>query len=386
MRRWLMRVRIEGLNLERLITQAAEEGLVMSDVRRKSPRCMTADVQEDDLPQLKELVQRGGWLIQTERRYGLGRAAEWIKRRWLLAGALCAALLLLGVATQLMWAITLVDAGSYEADLRAYLDAEGIHPPMLRSGVDVAGLQAKLEWRYPRVAWIECGWRGMTLEIRMVEGVLPEEDTNSGAMDVVASRDCIVDTILTAAGTPQVKPGEIVHKGQVLILGEERTGDGLTRPVPARGTVLARVWEGASITMSAWETITEYTGRTNAVHTVASPCFDLWRLPDSGYECEDVSVSVIPLGGFFLPLTIRTEVRHEARYTRKPLEADVLYAQAEQAAVQKLYKNMRDTDSLVDKWVNCSMIDAEKLQAVAIGEMLIDVGMQVPSSGMAAAE
>lgn len=386
MRKWRMRVRIEGLNLEKMMARAAENGVMISDVCRKGGRCMTACVTEDDLPLLRELAQRGGWKLQTEGRYGFGRAAEWIRQRWMLVGALGVGLLLLWASTQLMWGVRLIDAGPYEADLRAWLASCGICPPMLRAQVDPAALRRQLEWRYPRIAWVECGWRGMNLEIRMVEGIIPPETEREAPMDVVASRDCMIDTVLTASGTPLVSPGQIVRKGQILIRGEERSGQGTTKPVAAEGTVLGRVWHAAAVTVPLWETVTAYTGRTSAACVAACPWFDLWAVPKSGYESEDISVSVMPLGGFFLPLTVRTETRCEAEFTRQPVDSMALHAQAEQAALQKLYKNMHAEISLVDKWVNCSMIDNEKLHAVAFGEMLMDVGVQVPSSDMAAAE
>lgn len=386
MRKWRRQICMEGLNLEKLVAQSAAASLILHGVRRTGARSMNAAVTEDDLPRLQEIAQRGGWRIRAGRRYGLGAAAEWVRRRWLLAACLCVGICLWWLASQVMWAVEVTGAGPYGADLTAWLDDAGICPPMLRAKVDAAALQAQLERRYPRVAWVECGWRGMSLEIRLVEGVVPREKNVAAAMDVIASRDGVVDMILTSVGTAAVSPGDIVCKGQVLIRGEERTGDGMTRPAAASGTVLARVWEGAAITMNAYVLDTAYSGRTDLACTASCPWFDLWHIPPSGYENEDTSVTILPLGGIFLPLTFRREVRHEAEYCRVPADMDALCAQAREAALLKLYEKTGPAVSLVDKWVNCSMIDDEKLQAVAVGELLTDIGVQVPSSGMAAAE
>ena len=59
-------------------------------------------------------------------------------------------------------------------------------------------------------------------------------------------------------------------------------------------------------------------------------------------------------------------------------------AEVEKAATRKLHEKLAPEESLIDIWGNCSMIDDEKVQAQAIGEMLVEIGVAQVSSGMAA--
>ena len=134
-----------------------------------------------------------------------------------------------------MWRVEIENAGIYAADLPEYLQALGITPPMRKSDVLIGQLRDLLEWRYPETAWVECGWRGMTLLIRVVDGVpagTPLSETGAG--DVVAARDGIVASIRTKAGTALVRPGDVVRKGQILIRGAgERVPSGGCVPAHA---------------------------------------------------------------------------------------------------------------------------------------------------------
>ena len=366
---------VEGLNLERLIRQAGEAGISLARLKRRGRR-MTALVAENQLPALQEMAQKGGWSLTCGRRHGLGRLLDMLRDRRVLAVCAIAALLVLALATQLMWQVEIRDAGVYEADIRLYLDEVGIRPVMWRSRVDTAALRDALEWRYPRVAWFECGWRGMTLAITAIQGTAQGETvTHLGSGDVVAARDGIVSSVVTMAGTPQVKAGDIVREGQVLILGQERTAQEETRPVMARGTVLARVWDSAAARLSAVEAQTAYTGREQEALTVRCPWFDLWPMAPSGFERQDVRVSETPLGGVFLPLWVRRETRMEAEVTVRPREEGQLRAEAAVAALRRLREKIGIHDDLVDKWVDYCMIEGEVLEAVATGERLIDIGM-----------
>ncbi len=386
-RPWPISFTAEGLNIERFVRQAGEKGIAMSGMRPTGSRRLTAFIPEDSLPALQEIALQGGWKLTVGSRQGSGRAADWLHRRWLLAAAAAVAGIALLAASRVMWRVEVKDAGQYAADIRSALAEMGVEAPMLRSRVDIGRIRDALEWRYPRIAWFECGWRGTTLAVRPVEGVLPRTEANpDGPCDVVASRDGIVHTIVTRAGTPAVAAGDLVRKGEVLIRGEERTANGEVRPVAARGSVIARVWTGSVIAMPVTETITTYTGREERAWTIRTPWFDLWPMEASAYAGYDTAVTEMPFGGFLLPMTLHIEQRMEAEHTVRLRDPEELKADAGAAALRKLHEKIGDSESLIDIWGNCSIIDAEKVQAVAIGEMLVEIGRQIPVSGMAVPE
>jgi len=383
-RLWQISVTVEGLNIGRFLRQAGEAGVRMTGLRRVTPKKVTALLREDQLPALQELALRGGWTLTTGNRQGAGRGADWLQRRWILVtAALCAGIALLA-ASRVMWRVEVVDGGAYTADISAALTEMGVKAPMLRSRVHVGEIRDALEWRYPRIAWFEAGWRGTTLVVRAVEGVLPRQETMEGPCDIVASRDAVIQSIVTRAGTPVVKPGDIVRRGDVLIKGEERTSDDGVKPVAARGSVTARVWEAAVISMSAVEMITAYSGQEQRVFTVRTPFFDLWGLPDCDYAQYDTAVSIMPLGGIFLPVVLHRETRMEAEVASSNRDMKELQEEAAAAARRKLQEKAAPGESFIDIWGNCSMIEDEKVRAYAIGEKLVEIGLRGPASGMAA--
>ena len=381
---WRVSVTVEGLNIGRFLRQTGESGIRLTGVQRVSPRKITALLPEDRLPALQELALRGGWQVTVGSRQGAGRGAEWLQRRWLLVAAgICGAVALFA-ASRVMWRVEVIDGGAYDADIRAALVEMRVEAPMLRSRVDVGEIREALEWRYPRIAWFEAGWRGTTLVIHAVEGVLPRQETQEGPCDVVASRDAVIHSVVTRAGTPVVQAGDVVRKGDVLIKGEERTHDGEVKPVAARGSVIARVWEGAVVEMSMTETVTAYTGRVQTVSTVRSPFFDLWAMDECTYSQYDTAVSEMPLGGIFIPLVWHAETRMEAEISPQSRPYEAVKEEAEAAARRKLQEKATPGESFIDIWGNCSMIEDEKVRACAIGEKLVEIGQRAPSSGMAA--
>lgn len=387
MRFWLREFRAEGLNLERLIQMMTGKGICITGMKRSGARVLEGCVREDCLPLLMEVAEKGGWRVTQGKRRGSGAALDRMKKRPLLAAMLVFMAVVAAVSTQIVWHVEIIDAGAYEAEVRMALEEYGVRPPMLKRQIDPGEIRDALEWRFPRVAWVECGWRGMTLDVRLVQGVMPaSENERSGACDVVAERDGIVSSIVTRAGTPVVRVGELVRRGQVLIRGEERTAGGEARLVAARGSVIARVWDSVSVRTPLHEMNTTYTGREQTSVTVRTPWFDLWRMEQSPFDQQDVSVQEQSLGGFFIPMVIRTETRMEAEYASAIRDLEAVKAESAAAALQKLYGITGGKESLVDNWVNWSIIEDEILLSVATGERLVDIARQERSSVMAAAE
>lgn len=387
MRRCKCEFSVEGLNIERFVRIAEERGIRLTDMRRCGERMLIAAADEGVFPILSDTAAMGGWIFKKGKRRGVGLALTAVRQRWVLVAVLTVCIAGMILAAQCMWRITIVNGGIYTADIRAALTEWGIQPPMFRWQVSTAKIQDALQWRYPNVAWVECGWRGTELMIRIVEGHA-ENDTPQAAVgnNIVATRDGIIESIVTASGTPVVSPGEVVRKGQLLIKGEERTKGGETRPVLADGCVMARVWDIAQVktSCSGWQT--EYTGRSEKDQTVISPWFPFWNLSETDYEQHDATVTTIPLGGIFIPLRLKRETRYEITVHQVPLDFESIVREGSDAAIRKLCQSAGAEESYVDIWVNWSIIDDEILLSEAIGERLMDIAQQENCSGMAATE
>lgn len=390
MREWLIDITAQGLNIEKLIRRAGEASIELRALDR-SVRSFCAQTREDDLPALRALCEKGGWKLETGARHGTGRAIEALNRRRILLAACVAGVAALIVGAMLMWRVEVQGAGSYYADLMRFLTEQGYTKITWKSAVDTGGIRDALEWRYPEVAWVEVGWRGTALHITMHKGQ-PVGETLSyeGCCDVVATRAGIIESVITVAGTPMVKAGDIVRKGDVLIRGEERGKDETLHPVAARGQVLCRVWDGASICVSMMEKETVYTGRLRKKTVVQTPWFPLWPDEQSEFVEQDVSVRRMVLGGLFFPLYIEEATCREAQVSVKKRDLDEAKAEAALGAMRKLREKVGTEDKFIDKWVEYSMIEDEKLQAVAIGERCIDIGERreyaIAQSGMVAPE
>jgi similar to stage IV sporulation protein len=191
--------------------------------------------------------------------------------------------------------VWVVDVKPQEGPLRQVTPAEvltvarslGLKPGARKGSLDVRTLEAALEQRLPRLAWVGISFHGTRAEIAVVEKVAPpQEEPFDRPASIVAAKDGVIKDILVINGEGRVKAGDTVRQGEILISGlilppqpEKKPGE--TGPPPreqpqprlvrARGIVRARVWYEGEKSINRQQVQETPTGRRQTVIAVQSP-------------------------------------------------------------------------------------------------------------------
>ncbi len=377
-----MTVQIQGLNLERLLREAQNAGLPLRHVRRVSSRCVEAVVPLRQRAQLLELCERFGWEMDEKDAGPLLRALRFARRRpMLVLGALLCAGLIAVSAQMVLW-VEVTGAQEYEAEVRSFLSDEGVGTGRMKRALSLDELRDRLLLRLPGVSHVSLRYAGSVLEIdcRLARAGEALEKAGDG-LDLVASEAGIVTKLVAGSGTPQVRVGEAVYAGQVLVKGEERTQQGGFVPVKAQAQVLARVFAqgeaGVSLTMKT----AQETGNTRTRVTLVSPFYSRVVREAEPFDLQEAEIRTQMVIDLFVPLYLRTEVFSEIREIKKPRsQADA--ASLAQGAAEKLAKKQLPAGALIlDKWVDYSMIDNEFIYATVVLEYEKDIAVRESAEG-----
>lgn len=375
----------EGLSLEKMLNLCKEQGIVLDHVKRTGARGITARCPVKRWTYLKDTCEGKGWKITWTGYTGVRRLWEEGKLHRLSCLAAVLMVCCMAAATLFIWQIRIEGAGVYEGDIRSFLAEKGIHVGMLKSQLHAGMLADELEWRYPKTAWVYADLRGSTLVIQLVEGIPEPEIVSCGKTgDLVADRGGIVLSVEPQAGTAVVKPGDIVVPGQVLIKGEERRGTEATIPVKARGKVWARVWDRVGVMLPTSRIITEPTGETDT-------CWDIewagkWerdRKPPA-FANADRDVQRFSVGGCWWPVSLRKTTYYEVTLRKETRPVAEVRIEAERAALRLLSEKTGLGNDVVDKWLDCCMIEGGMLAVYATAERRLDIAAYPPREENAA--
>ena len=226
---------LSGLNLERLLRAAGDCGVRMKNVRRMDERTMRVVVPAAQKKRMAALCEKYGWQMAEIRAGGLLRLARGIKRRWTLGLSVLLSIFWVYLSSEMIWRVEIDGAGENAAEVRRCLEAENARVGRLKRRVSTDHLADALALAVPGLAHAAARYEGSTLVVDCQRAREGEWAGVAGqGAEIVAAREGVVVRISAESGTPRVKPGQAVRKGQTLISGQERTGGGETRACRAQ--------------------------------------------------------------------------------------------------------------------------------------------------------
>ncbi len=372
-----VKVRIQGLNLEKLLREAQQSGVTLHNVRRVGERQIEAEVSVKNRRALLALCETYGWESEERRAGILLSAARCVKRRWLLAFGLALGLLLLFLSSGVVLRVDVQGAKGYKAEVMRLLQQEGVHAGAMKRRISFDALREAMLLRLPGISYAGFHYEGSVL---FVECRLMREGENvlkqGSSLDLVAGESGVVTGIAASSGTPMVRAGDAVRAGQVLVKGEERSEKGTTVPVRAQAQVFARVWTQGEACVSLYDSLVQETGRTRTRVSIHTPWFSRVLRDCEAFSSQESEVIAQMVNDLFIPLEKRTEVMRETVVVRQRRDRAQAASMA-QGAAEKLAKKQLPAGALIlDKWVDYSMIDNEFLYASVVIEYEKDIAVR----------
>lgn len=360
---------VTGLNLERLMSLAAAEGILVRNVRRTDERRIILQIGAHERLAFEALCERYGWKHRVAAKGFTLRALLSIKRR---PSAVCGAalyILLMIISSSMIWHVRIEHAGKDAGEVRSYLQSVRIGPGRRKQSVSVSELRDALLLRLPDLAHVSVYYEGSVLAIDCQPSIEGEEALLPGSgRDIVASRDGIVTGIVVQSGTPVVSVGQAVRAGDVLIRGEERGEKQSLYPVIAQGEVTARVWARGEAKASRKIRRTVETGAMRRRVILCFPWHSRVVSEARPFEKQDESVEIQPVVGLFLPLWRRIETFAEIEIIEEERSVSDAFSMAQGSAEQMAKNKCPAGVHILDKTVENSMIDNEYVYSAVVLE------------------
>jgi len=108
-----------------------------------------------------------------------------------------------------------------DEEIREYLKNIGVYEGMITKNVDGDAIEKNIRNTFNDISWVSVELSGCNIHIKLLEADIMEDKSNKneGYSSITASSSGVVDKIMTRSGTPLVRPGDEVEKGQVLVSG-----------------------------------------------------------------------------------------------------------------------------------------------------------------------
>lgn len=347
---------------EKFLERAREEQIGIMHAQCAGEDGLQLRVRGADAVRLEELAGRYSLRIVSARAAGPDPLRA-LCRAWPFAAGFCMCWALISALCSRVWLLDVrCPQGGEPADIRAAVQQVGVQPGAEFPQEDA--LACTLEGLCPGYAHISVRRDGVALLIEAYrETQEPEVYDGAAARDLVARCDAVVEQITVLAGRAAVQSGDVVRRGQVLILGEEKETDETTRGVSALGEVTGRIWAYAEAKSTVLEEKKTFTGeeRVRAKLRLFG-----WSIPLRGaedFDLQEEEEQRVAVGGVFLPLHIERTLLREYALVSQPADEEALRAALEARATAEAMAKLPENAQIIDKWTDYSMMEGNQLCA-----------------------
>lgn len=314
--RGTVRIAILGAYPQSGLNRLAAQQIPFWDIVRVDPFRLELTIYSAHLRRSTQLVERSMCELKLLDHQGFAAKFRGLRRRPVLLAGLLLGLALVFWSQQYLWTIEVQGNDTVPAvEILRTLAELGVHAGTPLDRIDPQRLENRMLDRMPALSWFTINANSARATVLVKERIpKPELVETREPTNVIASQAGLIETMEVYDGEPQVEPGQMVIKGQLLV-------SGLT--TPWRTTVLHHAM--AEVYARTWRTAEIICSRTMQQKQKTEPAGSSWRLiignklmkicGDSGISTAgcDKMITTYPLmlpGGITLPIALeRTDCR-----------------------------------------------------------------------------
>lgn len=380
--KWLfgyLTVHISGTSPERFINLCSNRRIYIWNINRNDENYFF-NISLRNYRRLKPIFRKTKLIPKIDKKHGLPFFLYRNRRRKGFFIGILMCMLLVYIMSLYIWDISILGGYKYtpEAMLK-FLAANDIKPGIRKKRISGSDIEEEIRLAYEDIGWVSAEIRGTRLIIKITETNMPVPIVEATAPShIIAAKDAVIKRIVTRSGTPMVKPGDVVRKGDILVSGVLELMDDFggvlsKKPVIASADIVCSSYYDYYDAFSLTHTVRTYTGnkKTGYYITLLGRKLFLYN-PRYSYSMYDIIVNEKTThltDSFYLPfqygtVTIREYTEHNEKYTEDEAKAIA------KNKLEAYFKKLMENDVYIYR--NNVTIDINNSTCIARGIILVE--------------
>ena len=249
--------KIKSLNREKIFNKISQQ-FVIYDVKQRDG-FIEFEVDESDGEDVEKFLNQQNVKIHSAVHKGLRRKILNILKMWGVVAGLAIGIALYSLQYFFVFKIEVWGCDELNESEVANFVKENM-TSRFKGNIDTQRLEISIRDNFELVSSVSVAIVGQSLIVNINEAILPEE-LNGEFEPIVSQYDGLVTEINLVQGTLNVKQGDIVQKGDILVYPYIIDGDGEQRPVQPKAEIFADVWVEKEDVFYEYQIVEERTGR-----------------------------------------------------------------------------------------------------------------------------
>lgn len=349
---------VEGYYIERFINICASKNIFLWNLKRDKDTILYARVGRQDFKKLREVCRKTQCKMKINHKKGISFLLNQYKKRKIFACLLIFIVLFIITLSNFVWNIEITGNSTIPSnEILQIANDEGLKIGRWKSKIEIKSIINKLRLERDDIAWVGIEIKGTNVIIKIVEADRkPEIIDEDDYCNIVASKSGMILKVNAVNGTPLVKQGDIVKKGDIIIGGWMEGKYTATRYVHAQGQVIAKVWYTNKQKVYLSETEKQETGDFENKYSININNFKInlyKRLSNfENYDTIEENKKLKLFSDFYLPIEF-------VKYTNKEYKNIEVNHSVEEAknigiekAKQELDKQIENKDNILNEQID----------------------------------
>ncbi len=378
-------ISLKGFYIERFINICVRRGIHIWSIKRSSKNFALARISVSDFRRIRPVARKTHTKLHILKKCGFPVLLYRYRKRYVLFAGIIVLLAFMVYMSGYIWIIEVSGTESVSEDIimRAAVDAGVFEGAKKRDLKDIQKVRDIILSRVDDLAWAWVYIEGSKATIEVREKILPPEVVDKNLpCNVVAMRDGLIKKITVKQGVTDLKEGDAVLAGEVVISGTVMNKDMTNfRYVHALGTVEALTWHEKKGTYKLYDEIRVPTGRKVSRHTLDlfSKKFSLFfddSIDYSDYDKTEKKTQLKFGKNNYVGIGMETVTYEEVTVAREELPIETVVERAKNALEEAAAKELIAGAKLVDSKLDYRQTDSQTVEVTVTMEFVEKIGTE----------
>lgn len=353
-----LKVSIEGYYIEKFINICKSRKITIWNLNRKANIELELNIRIKEFKEMCKVAKKTGCKVKIKNKKGVPFLIHKYKKRRIFIILLLIVLILIGISSMFVWNVDITEENNQNLEnIKNDIEEAGLKTGTLKSNVNSKEIINKIRLKRNDVAWMGIELKGTNAVVKIVKASSkPNIIDENEYCNIVANKSGIITKINAQNGTANVKVGDTIKEGEILINGWMEGKYTGVRYVHAKGEIEAKVWYTESKKIPYILTQTRQTGNIENKYIIKINNFEINFSKKYSkfkiYDTIETDSKFKIFSNFYLPISlIKIEYKEKEEYTKKNSLEEAKNLGIEELQ-EKIEKQIPDKEKIVNKNIN----------------------------------
>lgn len=353
-----LRIVVEGYYIERFINICRSKQYMMWNIKKDNDIKIALNIEIKNFKEICRVAKKTHCKVRIKAKRGLPFLLNKYKKRKVFVLFLLMIIMTVFLSSNFVWNIEIIEENGIEIEnIMEDINEAGLKIGELKGNLNTKEIINKVRLDRNDIAWMGIELKGTNAIVKLVKAEeKPEIIDEDEYCNIVSDKNGVITKINAQDGTANVKVGDTISVGDVLINGWMEGKYTGIRYVHAKGEIEARVWYTGHKTIEYNTTEKRNTGNVETNYGIKINNFKI-NFPKGVskfkfYDTIETENKIKLFSNFYLPISVIKTTNQEYEETQKTYSVEEAKNLGIQEIEKELENEIENKENIVNKNIN----------------------------------